>query len=80
MKNLAQRLNKGFHNPKFWAKFHAVWTCIWFILIFVTVIWWRESVLWIALMSAWANFAAHLAGYQGSRAERATDTSEQAVS
>jgi len=40
-------------------------TIIWAILIIPSVAFWRNSVPWLVLMSAWANFAAHWAAYQG---------------
>ena len=37
---------------------------VWLALIAPTVIFWPESVLWVALMSCYALMAAHLASYQ----------------
>lgn len=31
--------------------------------------WWRDSVLWVALMSIWANVVGHASAWQGARAE-----------
>jgi len=33
------------------------------------VLWWAESILWVGLMSCWANAAGHFAAYQGARGE-----------
>lgn len=58
--------------PARWLRrFHAGATVVWIGLITPTLIWWRESILWIALMSIWANIAAHAAAWAGSRAEEA---------
>jgi len=54
-----------------WAHFHGVLTLLWLILIPITVLWLRESLMWIALMSVWANFVGHFGSWQASRAERA---------
>ena len=54
-----------------WA--HLVLTVIWFIAIIPTLIWWKDSVLWVALMSCWANAAGHFAAYQGARTEEKED-------
>ena len=44
-------------------------TVVWGILIIPSVLWWRESVPWLVLMSAWANFASHFAAWLAARAE-----------
>jgi hypothetical protein len=46
-------------------------TCVWLALVVPTVLWWRESILWVALMSVWANVAAHFSAWQAARAEAA---------
>jgi len=42
---------------------HLVQGYIWILLGIPTIIWWKESVLWVALMSIYANaeasFSAH---------------------
>jgi hypothetical protein len=35
-----------------------------------SLIWWRESVPWLVIMSVWANVAGHWSSWQASRAER----------
>lgn len=49
--------------------FHGVATCVWFALALPTVLFWKQSILWVALMSVWANVAAHFSAYQGARTE-----------
>jgi hypothetical protein len=56
-------------TPKQLSTFHLVTTVIWGLLVVPTVLWWGESVLWVALMSVWANFVGHWSAYQASRAE-----------
>jgi hypothetical protein len=53
-----------------WVKFHLVAVGVWAVLIIPTVLWWKESILWVACMSIWANVAAHWSAFQGARAER----------
>lgn len=55
------------HSP--WVYFHLTMTAVWAILVVPTVVWWKESILWVALMSVWANLAAHFSAWQGARAE-----------
>lgn len=45
-------------------------TIFWLIMIFPTVMWWKSSILWVAMMSIWANIASHFAGYIAARFEK----------
>jgi hypothetical protein len=51
------------------VRFHAVATGVWVALAVPTVLWWSESILWVGLMSVWANVAGHWSAWQASRAE-----------
>lgn len=44
-------------------------TILWLLLIFPTLLWWKDSILWVALMSIWANVASHFAAYIAARFE-----------
>jgi hypothetical protein len=50
-------------------KIHLTAAGIWLSLGIPTVFWWKESVLWVAIMSLWANFVGHLGAYDAARAE-----------
>lgn len=52
-----------------WRRFHLVMTCVWALAIVPSLLWWKDSILWIILLSVWANLASHFAAWQGSRAE-----------
>jgi predicted ferric reductase len=56
-------------DPKAWRHVHATLTVVWFLAVVPTMLWLKESVLWVALMSCWANAAAHFSAWQGSRSE-----------
>ena len=56
-------------DAKFWRKFHKFATLFWAMTIIPTLIWWKDSILWVALMSCWANMGTHWGAYQASRAE-----------
>ena len=58
-----------------WRHFHAVATVVWFIAIIPTVLWWKESILWVALISCYANAGTHFSAWQGSRAEETSKES-----
>lgn len=53
------------------AKFHLVMVIIWAVLLVPTMIWWRDSVFWVAVMSLYANLIGHWSAYQAARAEDA---------
>ena len=50
---------------------HLALTIAWGLLAIPTVIWWKNSILWVALMSVYACMTAHWSAFQGARAERA---------
>lgn len=54
-----------------WRRVHLALTFTWALLAIPTMLWWRESVLWVACMSLWANVAAHWAAFQAAHAEEA---------
>lgn len=50
---------------------HGALAGLWAVLVVPTLLWWRESILWVAFMSLYANIAGHWASYQAARAEEA---------
>lgn len=48
---------------------HLALAAIWALLGIPTVVWWKESILWVAFMSLWANVVGHLSAYDAARAE-----------
>jgi TM2 domain-containing membrane protein YozV len=55
-------------------------TVVWLVLVIPTVVWWRQSLLWIAAMSVWANVASHFSAWMAARAEDAAAGSEETPS
>lgn len=51
------------------AGLHKWLTILWASLALPTVLWWRDSIFWVAFMSLYANVASHWAAYQASRIE-----------
>jgi hypothetical protein len=43
------------------------WT--WALLAIPTLLWWRESILWVAFMSLYANFVGHAAAAEAAEGE-----------
>lgn len=52
------------------VRLHFWLTMAWIGLIAPTVLWWSRSILWVLLMSIWANAATHWGAYQAARAEQ----------
>lgn len=46
---------------------------IWIVLLIPTVLWWKDAVLWVAIMSIYANQKTALAAWKGQRAKKAAE-------
>lgn len=42
---------------------------IWALALIPTVLWWKESILWVAAMSLYANWVGHFSAFDAARAE-----------
>lgn len=49
--------------------FNLGMTFVWILLLVPTMLWWTQSVLWVAIMSLYANVVGHWSAFQASRAE-----------
>jgi len=61
------------------AKFHLWMMVVWAVLLIPTLLWWRESVLWVAVMSWYANLVGHWGSYQAARAEQKIEEQVEAT-
>lgn len=52
---------------------HTAAALAWVVLAVPTLLLWRESVLWVALMSLWANVASHWAAREGAKAKESAN-------
>jgi hypothetical protein len=43
---------------------------VWAGLFVPTLLWWKDSVLWVAFLSLYANFASEVAAHHALRAEK----------
>lgn len=59
------------------ARLHLALTVLWSLLLVPTLLWWRESVLWVAVMSLYANVVGHWSAYQAARAEQRVEESDR---
>jgi arginine exporter protein ArgO len=58
-------------SPKYMVRFHLIMMAIWGgPLLFATVVWWKNSILWVGLMSVYAAWVGHFSAYDAARAER----------
>jgi hypothetical protein len=60
-------------KPATLVKFHFIAMVVWAMLAIPTVLLWKQSILWIAAMSLWANFVGHFGAWDSARAEKAVD-------
>lgn len=63
-------------NASFMKKFHLLMIIIWIILIIPSILWWKDSILWVIFLSLYANIVGHLSAYSGARAERQAEKKE----
>ncbi|HCF8690403.1 TPA: hypothetical protein NIW38_001042 [Klebsiella pneumoniae] len=67
-------------TPVFIKRCHLVAAVIWVGLAIPSLIWWKDSVLWVILISIYANIVGHLSGYSAARADQAAEESEDSTS
>jgi len=58
-------------------RLHLILTWCWVLLIVPTVLWWKESILFIGIVSVYANVVSHWTAYQAARAEKAANGDDQ---
>lgn len=54
-------------------RLHLTAMIAWAVLAVPTVLVWAESILWVALISVYANFVGHWSAYDAARAEEANE-------
>ncbi|EPV0397418.1 hypothetical protein ACV09O_004445 [Klebsiella pneumoniae] len=67
-------------TPVFIKRCHLVAAVMWVGLAIPSLIWWKNSVLWVILISIYANIVGHLSGYSAARADQAAEESEDSTS
>lgn len=58
-------------TARFMARVHLFLALIWVVLTIPTLLWWKNSILWVSLMSIYAIVISHLAAYSAAHAEKA---------
>jgi hypothetical protein len=65
-------------DAAFLRAFHGIMTILWGLLVPITVFTGlKGSIVWIAMMSVWANFVGHFSSWQASRAEVKIDAQDK---
>ncbi|HHE0232727.1 TPA: hypothetical protein ACOZ2Y_000941 [Klebsiella pneumoniae] len=67
-------------TPVFIKRCHLVAAVMWVGLAIPSLIWWKDSVLWVIFISIYANIVGHLSGYSAARADQAAEESEDSTS
>lgn len=62
-------------TPRRAAWIHYGLAAVWALLLIPTLLIWKNSVLWVAAMSLYANFVGHLSTAKASRAEQEAENS-----
>lgn len=57
-------------SPRTWKRVHWTLTVAWALMLIPTLLWWSDSILWVAAMSLYANVAGHWAAAQASEADQ----------
>lgn len=52
-----------------WKRIHWLCAFTWLTLAIPTILWWRDSIMWVAFMSLYANVASHFAAAQAAHVE-----------
>ena len=65
------------NHPKIAEKGHLILIVVWVLLLIPTVVWWSQSILWVAFMSVYAIIAQHATGYSAARGARKTKENQK---
>lgn len=60
---------------KFLRIYHLVMMAVWVAMVVPGLLWLKDSLWFVILLSLYANFAGDFSAYQASRAEQAQDES-----
>lgn len=55
------------------SRFHLCMTLVWAAIAIPAVLWWKESILFVVVVSIYANFVGHFSAYQAARSEETND-------
>ncbi len=64
---------KKLTSPRYMMRFHLAMTAIWLLALIPTLLWWKESILWVPTMSLYANVVGHFSAWQAAKAEKSNE-------
>ena len=64
-------------TPKGIANFHLFMMVVWTFLLIPTIIWWKESILWVSIMSIYAVWISHFSAYDAAKAEQKIEDNKE---
>lgn len=53
---------------------HLIEAYIWVVLAVPSVLWWKESILWVISISLYANYKTAISAHEGRRARKAAES------
>jgi hypothetical protein len=56
-------------NPSTWVRVHGTLVIVWTTLVIPAVLLWRESIVFLVIVSVYANIAGSIASWQAARAD-----------
>ena len=63
-------------DPRFHVRLNLALLVFWTVLLVPSLLWWRDSIIWVVVMSHYALIAAHLSALMAAKAEQKVDESE----
>jgi len=67
---MSDRNEKAAKRATFEGRVHLVLAVMWLLLLIPTILWWKNSILWVLSVSLYANIVSHISAYQGTKAEK----------
>lgn len=64
-----RKFAKRASEPTVIRRWNGIAVVVWIVLGLPTLLFWRESVLWVAILSLWANIVTHYGAWLTARVE-----------
>lgn len=55
------------------ARFNLIFTFVWVVLAVPSLLFWKDSILWVIVISLWANIVGHFSAYLAAHSEAAQE-------
>lgn len=74
-----RRVFEHINEPAIVRRINGWFTMLWLVLVYPTVAYWHSSVLWVAILSIWANVVSHYTAWLEARVEVRAERLEAAA-